>query len=136
MKRRIFVKTIGLSTVACACGQLISCSSNSTDPTPSNVDFTLDLSLSANAPLNSDGGSVTSQGIIIVRVSAGNFVALSRACTHQGTPVDFQGASNNFICSNHGSTFSLNGTVTKGPASSPLRKFNTSLTGTSLRVFS
>ncbi len=136
MKRAQFIKIVGAGTVACACGQLVSCSSNTANPTPSTVDFKLDLTLSANAALNSDGGSVSSQGIIVVRISAGNFVALSQACTHQGTPVVFQRAANNFFCSNHGSTFSLTGEVTKGPAVSALRRFNTELTGTSLRIFS
>lgn len=138
MKRSQFIKMVGVGTVACACGQLVSCSSNSTTPSPTNanVDFTLDLTASANAALNADGGFVSSQGIIIARVSAGNFVALSQACTHQGTPVVFQKSANNFLCNNHGSTFSLTGAVTKGPAASPLRKFNTELTGNSLRIFS
>ncbi|MFM8913206.1 MAG: ubiquinol-cytochrome c reductase iron-sulfur subunit [Flammeovirgaceae bacterium] len=136
MKRAQFIKLVGAGTVACACGQLVSCTSKSTDPAPASLDFTLDLTASANAALNSDGGSVSTQGIIVVRIAAGDFVALSQACTHQGTPVAFQRAANNFLCNNHGSTFSLTGAVTKGPAASPLRKFNTELNGNSLRVFS
>lgn len=125
-----------MGSVACACGQLISCSSKSNDPAPTGIDFTLDLTLAANAALTADGGSISQQGVIVVRVSAGNFVAYERSCTHQGTPVNYETASKNFVCPNHGSTFDINGSVTKGPATKALTKYNTSLTGNSLRVFS
>ncbi|MCA4899923.1 MAG: ubiquinol-cytochrome c reductase iron-sulfur subunit [Bacteroidota bacterium] len=136
MKRAQFIKIVGAGTVACACGQLVSCSSKGNDPTPSNIDFTLDLTQPANAALASNGGSIVQQGIIIVRASAGNFVAYLRACTHEGTGVNFQPSSNSFVCPNHGATFDISGNVTKGPATRALTRYNTSLSGTSLRVFS
>ncbi len=134
MNRLEFMKVAGAGAVACACGSLISCGSKSQDPAPSNVDFTLDLSQSANSALTVDGGSLTSQGILIVRISAGTFTAVFRSCTHEGTAVNF--VSNKFVCPNHGATFDINGNVTKGPATTSLRKYNTQLTNNSLRVYS
>ncbi|MFM7856715.1 MAG: ubiquinol-cytochrome c reductase iron-sulfur subunit [Flammeovirgaceae bacterium] len=136
MKRSEFIKVAGYGTVACACGQLFSCSSESVSPAPSKIDFTLDLTLSANSALTADGGSLVSQGVIVVRVSAGNFVAYWQACTHEGTAVNFQSGNKNFVCPRHGATFDINGAVTKGPATTALTKYNTTLTGSSLRVFS
>ncbi len=128
------MKVAGVGAVACACGSLISCGSKSQDPAPSNVDFTLDLSQTANSALTVDGGSLTSQGILIVRISAGTFTAVFRSCTHEGTAVNF--VTNKFVCPNHGATFDINGNVTKGPATTSLRKYNTQLTNNSLRVYS
>ncbi|MFM7486670.1 MAG: ubiquinol-cytochrome c reductase iron-sulfur subunit [Cytophagales bacterium] len=136
MKRSKFIRLVGAGTVACACGQLVSCSNKATDPAPANVDFTLDLTQTANSPLATDGGSVVQQGVIVVRVSAGSFVAYLRSCTHEGTPVNFQSSTKTFVCPNHGATFDINGKVTKGPATRALTSYNTSLSGSILRVFS
>ena len=51
----------------------------------------------------------------------GTYRAFERACTHQGTSVDWQAGSGDFLCSNHGARFSSEGGVTMGPANSPLR---------------
>jgi cytochrome b6-f complex iron-sulfur subunit len=137
MKRSEFIKVAGYGTMACACGQLFSCSSDSSvSPAASKVDFTLDLSASSNSALTVDGGTLVNQGIIIVRVSTGNFVAYWQACTHEGASVNFQSSSKKFVCPRHGATFDINGNVTAGPATKALTKYNTTLTGNSLRVFS
>lgn len=135
MNREEFLKKLSATALlGCTCG-LAACSSDS-EPTPSVFDFTLDLSQSQNAALNTPGGSVTVDGIIIARLSTIEFAALSRACTHAGTPVNFRFNEKDFLCPNHGSIFSTNGSVVRGPAVSPLRQFNTELNGNLLRVFS
>ena len=50
----------------------------------------------------------------VKRTGAASFFAVSRACTHQGTPVELSGSG--FLCLNHGSQFDNNGNVTVGPA--------------------
>src|SRR4051812_6230123 len=52
------------------------------------------------------------------RTGESTFVAFSRLCTHEGTPVDLSGSG--FLCNNHGSRFDSNGQVTEGPATQPL----------------
>ena len=47
--------------------------------------------------------------------------AFERACTHQGTSVDWQAGSRDFLCPNHGARFAVDGLVTMGPANAPLR---------------
>lgn len=124
-----------MALLACAGKGLSSCSSES-DPAPSNVDFTLDLSTSQYSALNNVGGSASANGIIIARLSTTEFVALSRACTHEGTSINYRSSQQDFLCPNHGARFSTSGSVLQGPATKSLKKYNTTLTGTSLRVFS
>jgi cytochrome b6-f complex iron-sulfur subunit len=138
MDRKEFLLTIGKGAAVAGLVYCAGCSQNSYVPTaPSNVDFTIDLTQAANQPLTSVGGSiVTDNGIIIGRTGASSFVAVSSACTHQGTTIQFQLNNNRFYCPNHGSTYSLDGKVTNGPAEVALSKYNTSFNGTNLRVYS
>lgn len=136
MNREEFLKQLGtMALLTCAGCGMYGCSSES-EPTPNNADFTLDLTESANAALNTVGGTVTKSGIIVARISTTEFAALSVACTHQGTPVTYRNTQKDFYCPNHGSRFSSTGSVLEGPANRPLRQYNTALTGTTLRVFS
>ena len=136
MKRNEFLSALGISagTVFFA-PFLTSCSQNNGALGTASVDFTLDLTQAANASLNSNGGSLLKDGVIVARTSSGAYVALASTCTHQGGTIQFQSANNLFHCPNHGANFSTTGSVLLGPASSALQKFNTQLTGTSLRVY-
>lgn len=139
MERNEFLKFLGTAgLMACAGCALESCSSS--EPTvpaaPTGIDFTLDLTAAANAALLADGGSVYKSGLVIVRLSDTEYIALSQACTHQGTTVGFVVSDGNFRCPNHGSRFNTSGAVLNGPATRALKKYNTELTGTDLRVFS
>ena len=58
------------------------------------------------------------------RTGTASFVAWSRLCTHEGTPVDVSGSG--FVCPNHGSRFDNNGQLPLGPASQPLATLVTS----------
>lgn len=144
MNRHQFFAVLGVSagTVIFA-PFLASCNKNSTLPDDSGtggggggaIDFTLDLTLPANSTLNSNGGSLLKSGVIVARTSAGAYVAVASACTHQGTTVEFDSSNNLFHCPNHGSNFGINGSVLMGPATTALKMYNTQLTGNSLRVF-
>jgi cytochrome b6-f complex iron-sulfur subunit len=142
MERNEFLRLLGTAGLAvCAGCSLESCSSSS-DPSPSSgptgIDFTLDLTAPANAALLTDGGAVYKSGVIVVCLSAAMqvYTAVSQACTHQGTTIGFDVTNGNFLCPNHGSRFSTAGAVVNGPAIASLKKYNTTLTGTELRVFS
>ena len=102
---------------------------------PTNVDFTLDLTNPAWTGLAAAGGYVYNGGVIVAHASSG-YVAVSQACTHQGSTILFDSSNNTFFCPAHGSRFSLTGGVLNGPAGSPLGTYKTSLTGNSLRVYS
>ena len=138
MRRNEFLTTLGVSagTVIFA-PFLASCSKNNSGlGTEIPIDFTLDLTQAANASLNSDGGSVIKNGVIVVRTTASTYIALSASCTHEGTTVYYDVSRGRFICPNHGANFSATGSGLLGPATRPLTKYNLTLTGTSLRVYS
>jgi cytochrome b6-f complex iron-sulfur subunit len=135
MDRKEFLSQLGLGSAAVFLGACMA-GCGKEGAAPARVDFTLDLSAPANAALNTPGGFVYNQGVIVARTQQNAYIAVSQACTHEGATVQFQGGGNRFFCPNHGATFSLTGTVTGGPASKPLTQYNTQLTGTTLRVFS
>ena len=69
----------------------------------------------------------------MVQPAAGQYMAYSRVCTHQGCTVDFAGTE--FACPCHGAQFSVDtGDVSAGPAPSPLQKFNVVAAGNDLYV--
>jgi cytochrome b6-f complex iron-sulfur subunit len=143
MDRKEFLAQMGLTSAAIFMGTCLGgCSKDDggggvvVPPPPTGVDFTINLADAANSPLSAPGGYIYNSGIIVARTLADLYIAVSKACTHEGFTVVFQGTNNRFYCSNHGSTFSNTGSVTTGPAGSPLTKYNTALTGSSLRVFS
>lgn len=70
----------------------------------------------------------TADGTAAVLLKDGStFRAFERACTHQGTNVDWQSGSGSFYCSNHGARFSATGEVLVGPALTPLRPIEVSV---------
>jgi thiosulfate dehydrogenase [quinone] large subunit len=80
-------------------------------------------SLAAGQALNFSVG-----GTEAVLVKDGStYRAFERACTHAGTPVDWQEGSGDFLCSNHGARFSVTGQVTNPPANRPLRAIEVSV---------
>lgn len=133
MERKEFIKLAGAGAGWMLVSTCFTNCSSTAEPTPTNVDFVVDVSTGA---LAQNGGSVVQNGVIVARTLTGDFLAVASACTHQGTTVQYQGNNKRFFCPNHGSTFSENGGVTAGPATRALRQFNTTLSGNSLRVFS
>lgn len=137
MKRNEFLTALGVSagTVIFA-PFLASCSKSSSGlGAGGTVDITIDLSLAGNTVLNNVGGSLVKSGVIIARTSSG-IIAVSATCTHEGSTVYYNSAIGRFVCPNHGANFSTSGSVLIGPANKALTSYNTSLTGTSLRVYS
>ncbi len=137
MDRKDFLAKIGMgaaaSLLAPICmGGLAACSKTGA-AAPTNVDFNLDVSTGSLAV---NGGFLVTNGIAVARTNAGSFLAVSASCPHEGTNVNYSPGNNNFVCPNHGAKFNNVGVVTQGPATSNLAKYNTTLTGTTLRVFS
>jgi cytochrome b6-f complex iron-sulfur subunit len=135
MTRKEFMAQIGVTalTLPVCLGVLGGCSGQNPVPVPTNVDFTIDIT---TGNLSKDGGYIVKNGVIVARVAAGSFIAVSAACTHEGTNVQYVQSRNDFECPSHGATFSSTGKLTQGPARTALAQYNTSLSGNSLRVFS
>jgi cytochrome b6-f complex iron-sulfur subunit len=143
MQRQEFLSKLGISLAAVCIGcNLSSCGSDvkNEEPTPNqptNPGATL-ATIDLNSDLKNVGESTVANKIIIVRLAAGNspasFTAVSVACTHQGTSINYNPAQGKFICPNHGSQFSTTGSVLLGPAALPLQEFKVAVTGSSLTV--
>jgi cytochrome b6-f complex iron-sulfur subunit len=148
MKRGQFLKELGLSSSAllafyCMGTTMTACSTGSDDPAPTTpttstgltgnadsskgaVSFTLDLTNSNYSTLKTAGNFVIVDSLIVANAK-GTIVALSKACTHQGTTVSYRSAQNDFFCSNHGSEFSTTGAVEIGPATKALTVYQAQL---------
>ena len=96
--------------------------------------ITIDLSNASYSALNTAGGSMIIQGIIIANSGGGSYIALSSVCTHQGCTVGYNLSANNFPCPCHGSLFSSSGTVINGPAASPLKSYTVNKAGNILTI--
>lgn len=137
MNRKDFLKAalFGSAAVCAAC--LGACSKDEMQGPAVNLPsggLEIDLSLPENNALNSVGGSITRNGIIVVHYEQDDFRALSVACTHQGTPVIYNSGAKNLRCPNHGSIFTISGSVTQGPASRGLMVYPVSRMGNVLKV--
>ena len=144
MERKDFIEQVGLSSAAilifgcmqgCSKSDNTSSNNNSNNNTP--VDFSIDISKSPYDTLKTIGGFYVEpiNNIIVVKTTSNEIIAVSAICTHQQASITYQAINNRFYCAAHGSTFTTSGTVTTGPASTALKKYQTSLTGTILRVF-
>jgi cytochrome b6-f complex iron-sulfur subunit len=142
MDRKKFFAQLGVGAAALlvpACiGGLAGCEKSSSGNSGGgnnqpSVDFNVDVSTGS---LAANGGFLVQNGVLVAKTLTGTFIAVSAACTHQGTTVNYVSSTNSFLCPNHGARFSANGTVTQGPAETNLKQYNTSLTGSTLRVFS
>lgn len=145
--RKDFMKQVGIGFGAIMLMNCLQACSESEIPDPminpggdgNKVDFTLNLNDTGNSALNQNGGFlvVSSRGVIVARKLDGSFIAVSSACTHQGTTINYRRDTDDFLCPNHQSVFSAVGAVTRGPATAALKRFNTSFTATSntVRVF-
>ncbi len=69
---------------------------------------------------------------ILVVKSGETFHALQMKCTHQDNPLT--ATASGLFCSVHGSTFDLDGNVTKEPALRALKKYKTELTEDSIVI--
>jgi len=162
ISRGQFVRELGLSSAAlmalyCMGTTMTACSNSTPDPTPTTpsnpgstitgltgnadkskgkIDFTLDLTSDNYKKLKTEGQFVLIGDVIVANAKGSKLVALSKACTHQGTAVEYRLDKDDFFCPNHGSLFNTNGTVKLSPAPSPLTTYNTQLSanGNSLVV--
>lgn len=141
MERRKFLGTLSAPVLAaCAvCAAGCSKSGGSGGTTGGGViggaaNFTVDL----NSSITTVGSSTVQNGVIVVRLAAGNtpssFTAVQAACTHEGTTINYNSGQTKFICPNHGSTFSTAGAVTLGPATTDLKVYNIVINGTIMTV--
>lgn len=147
MERKQFLRTLGAGaafalTFPCLGG----CSSDSDSEegdkkeVPTNVDFTVDLESSEASNLQSNGGFILKNDVVVVKNLESEFVAATQICSHENyDQVRFANVDGGiFYCDVHGSRFSQTGeplNQVDSKAAKPLKVYQTALTGTILRVF-
>jgi cytochrome b6-f complex iron-sulfur subunit len=151
MERKEFLNLVGMSVGAVILQNCLSGCSKANEPAPAvtpppttgggttvsgltgnnslakgAIDFTLDITDKSFSDLATNGKAIISGDVIVARTKTGDFLALAKACTHQGTTVDFVADKTTFNCSNHNSNFDATGAVISGPAGAALKSFKTS----------
>ncbi|HEY0667923.1 MAG TPA: Rieske 2Fe-2S domain-containing protein [Sphingobacteriaceae bacterium] len=143
MKRDEFLTTFGIGLAAVCTGCLASCSKGD-DPEPNKPPGGTppppppSKTINLNSEIQNVGDSKVVDGVLVVRLATGNvpdsFTAVQLACTHEGTSIAYNTTQGKFICPNHGSQFSTSGSVLVGPASTSLKKYTISISGTTLTI--
>ncbi len=153
LDRSEFIRKLGLGSKALLAfyclGGISACSTESPEPEDDNsgstgntntggssgvtgttsgisVNFTVDLTHATYQKLKTEGEYVYVDGIIIANAK-GTLVALSKACTHEGTSVQYRKNQDDLFCPNHNSRFSTSGSVLASPASKALTVYKTTL---------
>ncbi len=141
MERKEFLKkfVVGGSILFTAPILLNSCSDEVGDDDDNNGrsnpnEIIIDLNNSAYSELKNVGGYAYKNDIIIFRTSDTSYVALSKLCTHSQCTITYNHSGSELPCPCHGSKFSTSGTVTNGPASSNLKKYNVKKDGDTLII--
>jgi Rieske Fe-S protein len=124
---------------------LESCSKNPADSGGGNinrinaslVNGTITLTIDASSPLATVGNAALVQysnsALLVARTAQDTFAAVTAICTHQACTIT--GYSNQiYTCPCHGSQFSTNGQVRRGPASSSLRQYQTQFANNQLII--
>jgi nitrite reductase/ring-hydroxylating ferredoxin subunit len=136
MQRRDFLRS---ACQACAAMALVPIAATTLESCSSTGKLAVENGL-VNVPLSALG----SQGRTVLKVNGlsdkvllekrpdGTYTALVLNCPHKNGPVKEKGGE--LVCSWHGSTFDLNGKVTKGPAKSDLKRYPVELVGEVLQV--
>jgi cytochrome b6-f complex iron-sulfur subunit len=145
--RREFCKRLG-SAAACGGGLtlLSGCGGNPMSAIPGsplpNVSATVangivTISISSSSPLGSTGGmalvSSTAGTFLVTRTGATSFVAVTAQCTHEACVVS-NATPSSYVCPCHGSEFDTSGRVLVGPATAPLRQFQTEFSNNVLMI--
>jgi nitrite reductase/ring-hydroxylating ferredoxin subunit len=142
ISRHEFFKKLGLGGAALMAVYfsgtgLTSCSNESVSPSgsTSGIDFTLNLDDSSNLSLKTNGGYIISQGVVVARTNAGDYVAVTRTCSHEGLQqIIYQ--TDHFYCTVHGAEYDNSGKGLNANGSKGIAVYNTSLTNNLLRVYS
>ena len=137
MERAEFLNKMGLGAMfALTATCLGSCSKNANTPS-GPVDFTLNLNDASSAALSSIGGYVIQNAVVIAKTGTNTYAAATVICSHEGEKqITYRSNNNQWYCSAHGASFDINGTGLNSNGSKGLTIYKTSLSGTSLRIFS
>ncbi len=121
-------------TIITACKKVVDPDNNNNNNNNGSGTITIDLTDPQYSGLNTAGGSILKQGIIIANTGNNVFIALDSTCTHQGCTIAYNAAANNFPCPCHGSVYSTTGSVITGPAPLPVQSYQVTKSGNVLTI--
>ncbi len=147
--RREFLRKTGFYGIAAmfGVGFFTSCSSDDDTPAPINADDdsndmedmdgeaititgdTITIDLNRQTSLQEEGAwlLIREAQLLVVNVNGSSYSALTSVCTHTGCDNSWGFDGEIFTCNCHGSRFNTSGDVLRGPATSPLAMFETSI---------
>lgn len=111
-----------------------------TTTVPAPIDGMIELEFGKITELATPGGMIqvrtagVRKPIIVMRLEGTNFRVLSSKCTHLGCTVQWDNDEQLLRCPCHGSRFSDDGKVVKGPAKQPLSEYASQVWGTMLQI--
>lgn len=131
ISRKDFLMKIGFSGAALMAA-LTSCGGDDT-VTPISA-FTVDLA--TNTALNSVGGYIKTNGVVLARIASGNtsaaFAAIARTCPHEKKDkIIYNSSKGQFQCTEHDWYFKTNGT---GVGNGSITAYTVILSGTTLSI--
>ena len=141
MDRKEFLKSLGFSAAAIMAVSSLSvisgCTNSAGNFAPNaKADFTIDLTNSAYSSLNTVGGYIVKDGVVVAHTQNGSFAAVTVVCSHQGNPyVMFDGSSNSFYCPVHGARYSTSGKGLNANGRNGLKTYTVDVNGTQLHVY-
>jgi nitrite reductase/ring-hydroxylating ferredoxin subunit len=132
MTRKEFLGKIGIGAAfLLTAGCLKSCTADASNA----VDFILDLDATENESLKTAGGYIVRNQVVVVKAVDGNYYAATQNCSHENRlQIIFR--NNEYYCTDHGAKFDLNGDGLNSNGSKGIAIYQTTLSGSQLRVFS
>ena len=98
----------------------------------------IDLTDASNKELTTSGGAMlldrSGDTIMVIRISDTQVIAVSAICTHAGCSMDYSAGPQVLDCPCHGSQFSIDGRVVRGPANRPLRVYGVALANDKITI--
>lgn len=139
MNRRAFINWVGVGWLASSLPVAIAACSSDTTQAESNTNKGGFKSVGTVAQLDKnkqllDKNSPVGAVLVVRTTSASKLSAVNPTCTHAGCTVNWAAKSQQFVCPCHGSRFSTDGKVLKGPAAKPLKTYQAKIEGNSVLV--
>jgi nitrite reductase/ring-hydroxylating ferredoxin subunit len=133
MNRKEFLSQLGIGaafvlTTSC----LGSCKKETAATT---VDMTIDLTNATFAALKNNDSYVVKDGIVIAKTKTGTYIAATVICSHDDLK-QITLKNDEWFCTEHSARFDQTGKGLNNNGSKGLTVYKTTLTGTSLRVYS
>ena len=121
---------LGAVAAASACGGCAILGSRKANVTTEPRQGVVRLTNAQSAALLASEGSTLVQPtgfhdrILVVHLTDNTLHAVSAICTHMGCTVDYGKDTGHITCPCHGSQYALDGSVIRGPAKQPLKRYD------------